>query len=559
VTNLNDSGPGSLRQAIADASSGTTITFAITGTITLTTGQLVINKDLTLSGPGAANLSISGNQLDPALASRVLSNAARLTISDLTIRGGNPFPLGSGGGILNAGTGVLTITDSVIAGNVAQEGAGVFNSPGGKLQVSNTTFSANTTQFVDVGADANGAGIYNAAPGGVVSIRNSTFFGNVTHDNGSGLYNAASATVTNSTFAQNQAGGTAAVYNTSAATLQLNNVTISTNNGKKGAIGLFAAGGSVSVANSIISGNTTSGNNALPDCGGALTSGGHNLIGFAEGCNLSVGVGDQLGSSQQPLVAQLGPLQDNGGPTFTMVPGAGSRAVDAGDPSAPGSGGSACEASDQRGAARPSFGATSPTCDIGAVELGGAGLLVSNNGPTLLGQATTLTASGLGAGFQYHWGFGDGTSADGNPATHTYTSAGVFLSTVTAVKGLTTHTATTQVVVNLSNPAPVLTSLSPAAIPANTPGLTLVVLGTNFVDSSIVYIGGSPRATTWIAPGQLNAAVLTSDLAAGGPTSLAITVINPAPGGGTSNSLPLAISSAQAPGNHKLFLALLRR
>ena len=54
VTNLNDSGPGSLRQAIADAAPSDIITFGVTGTITLTTGELLINKDLTLSGPGAA-------------------------------------------------------------------------------------------------------------------------------------------------------------------------------------------------------------------------------------------------------------------------------------------------------------------------------------------------------------------------------------------------------------------------------------------------------------------------------------------------------------------------
>jgi hypothetical protein len=52
VVNLDDSGPGSLRQAIADATPGDTIDFAVTGTITLTSGELVITNDLTISGPG---------------------------------------------------------------------------------------------------------------------------------------------------------------------------------------------------------------------------------------------------------------------------------------------------------------------------------------------------------------------------------------------------------------------------------------------------------------------------------------------------------------------------
>jgi hypothetical protein len=58
VTNTNDSGPGSLRQALVDANDGDTITFAVTGTIGLTSGELSVAKNITLSGPGAENLAI---------------------------------------------------------------------------------------------------------------------------------------------------------------------------------------------------------------------------------------------------------------------------------------------------------------------------------------------------------------------------------------------------------------------------------------------------------------------------------------------------------------------
>jgi hypothetical protein len=64
VMNINDSGAGSLREAVNSAVSGSTINFgsALMGqTITLTTGQIDITKDLTISGPGMANLTISGN------------------------------------------------------------------------------------------------------------------------------------------------------------------------------------------------------------------------------------------------------------------------------------------------------------------------------------------------------------------------------------------------------------------------------------------------------------------------------------------------------------------
>lgn len=62
VTNTNDNGPGSLRQALTTANDGDTINFAVTGTITLTSDGLPINKNITISGPGPDQLSVDGNQ-----------------------------------------------------------------------------------------------------------------------------------------------------------------------------------------------------------------------------------------------------------------------------------------------------------------------------------------------------------------------------------------------------------------------------------------------------------------------------------------------------------------
>lgn len=61
VTNTDDSGPGSLRQALADANDGDTINFAVAGTIGLTSGELLVDKSITISGPGAENLAVNGN------------------------------------------------------------------------------------------------------------------------------------------------------------------------------------------------------------------------------------------------------------------------------------------------------------------------------------------------------------------------------------------------------------------------------------------------------------------------------------------------------------------
>jgi hypothetical protein len=62
VTNTNDSDPGSLRQALAVAHDGDRITFAVTGAISLTSGGLGITKNVTISGPGANQLAVNGNQ-----------------------------------------------------------------------------------------------------------------------------------------------------------------------------------------------------------------------------------------------------------------------------------------------------------------------------------------------------------------------------------------------------------------------------------------------------------------------------------------------------------------
>src|SRR5512133_3800329 len=61
VTNTNDSGPGSLRQALVDANDGDTIEFAVTGTIGLTSDELLVDKNVTISGPGSENLAVDAN------------------------------------------------------------------------------------------------------------------------------------------------------------------------------------------------------------------------------------------------------------------------------------------------------------------------------------------------------------------------------------------------------------------------------------------------------------------------------------------------------------------
>ena len=139
VTNLADNGPGSLRQAILDANANVgydIIQFAsgVSGTITLTSGELDITDAVDLQGPGSGVVTVSGNN-----ASRVFSVSANATISGLTITGGNSD---YGGGIYNA-YGTLTVGNSTLTGNSAISGGGIYNAYG-MLTVDSSTLSGNS-------------------------------------------------------------------------------------------------------------------------------------------------------------------------------------------------------------------------------------------------------------------------------------------------------------------------------------------------------------------------------------------------------------------------------
>src|SRR5690349_9949242 len=134
VNSLADNGTGcsdsqcTLRDAIAFASTGATITFSVTGTIALAQGELLIDKDLTIAGSGAPQLRVDG-----ANGSREFEIAAGATvsISGLTMQNGTaPDPTAPfGGGIRNFGT--LTLTNTVVSHNgTTGEGGGIHNSGG---------------------------------------------------------------------------------------------------------------------------------------------------------------------------------------------------------------------------------------------------------------------------------------------------------------------------------------------------------------------------------------------------------------------------------------------
>jgi hypothetical protein len=379
VTNANDSGPGSLRQALVDANDGDTINFdvALKGqAITLTSTELVIDKSVTISGPGfdllsvratnqffrifhvmpghtvtidgltigpnsycdsgcgifndqatltVSNCAVHGNTARDRAAG--IANAGTLTISNSRVYGNTVLYTGDGPGILNSGT--LTINNSIISGNFAGKGytngGGIYSS--GMLDITNSTISSNSIT-------TNGGGVYNT---GVATITSTTISGNFAGGGypfpngpgfGGGICNSADAmlTITNSTVSGNAVlttdlgpgcgGGIA-----NSGPLQIANTTISDNSATNG--GGICNGSALEIENTILNAGPTGANIFN---GGTITSHGYNLS-SDDGGGYLTGPGDQINTD--PI---LGPLQDNGGPTFTHRPFPGSLAIDAGDP-----------------------------------------------------------------------------------------------------------------------------------------------------------------------------------------------------------------------------------
>ena len=146
VINTNDSGPGSLRQALALVNDGDTINFdsALNGQIiNLTSGELVINKNITIAGPGGDLLTVSRSSPNLFRIFHVMPGRA-VTIEGLTIQNGSAS---GGGGVLNDHA-TLTIDSCIVSGNFApdSQGAGLYNDGSGStahLTILNTTISGN--------------------------------------------------------------------------------------------------------------------------------------------------------------------------------------------------------------------------------------------------------------------------------------------------------------------------------------------------------------------------------------------------------------------------------
>ena len=276
VTTTADSGPGSLRQAIASAASGETVTFAVSGLITLTSGELAIDRDLTILGPGANNLVIQ-RSFAPGTPGFGIFNVASATviISGLTVSNGRDAV---GGGIYNQGN--LTLNDCVISGNFATGGGGgILNLY--IITISNCVIRGNSAVGETTG-DGFGGGFYNDGTATTINcaISNNSVTGRMGGGYGGGIYNDGTLTLTSSVIKDNSAAGgpdnggaIGGGINNGFGTVSLNDSTVSGNVARGGAGSDGGPGEGGGVANDFgtvtLDRSTVSGNFAVGGNGGS--------------------------------------------------------------------------------------------------------------------------------------------------------------------------------------------------------------------------------------------------------------------------------------------------
>jgi hypothetical protein len=354
VMNTNDSGPGSLRQAVLGINANNQdntinfdpIIFSTPQTIVLTSGHLEFTdnmvdytKTVTINGPGANLLTISANNQ-----SRVLTIGWR----DRVLLSGVKITKGKGGifvhgGYLGEDVETLVLKDSIISEN--SEG-GVR--PAGLVRIINSTIANNTAPHF-------GGGV-SFSSGGHVHLINSTVSGNTAGLGGGGIYSQ---------------GGDLYLTNS---TIAFNRVT-SVNGGGGGGIYLTDIlpyiHARMTMKNSIIASNQTTASYGKDLTGNGAISEGFNIIGSTSGNSIVFLPSDQFDINPQLDTA----LRTNGGIIPTHALGAGSPAIDRGDNcvlKTPANGGCFTPniTTDQRGITRPQDGNNdgTATVDIGSFE-----------------------------------------------------------------------------------------------------------------------------------------------------------------------------------------------
>lgn len=402
AANTDTSVDGSTAGAGADL-----IEFAagLTGTVALT-DQLTLDTEMTINGPGASVISISGNDITRIF--NIADGAGNIALRDLTLTNGLASAGESRGGAIFLDSGNNLLLERVVIANSSSTGAGgaiaklrgaidinesqlinnettLANAPGGALfsssgdvTITDSTISGNRT----VSDLSYGGGIY--IQGGNLSVTASTISNNTTSGNfadGAGIFSDTdltnqSSTIVNSTISGNTSSGRGGgVFNRDGLTV-IRHSTITNNTASGGQAG--ESGGGVGsygdaatrteVESTIISGNTGGDIDFAGGTTNSFLSLGFNLIGDGNGTGNFNIAGDNINVTDP----ELEPLADNGGPTLTHALMPSSPAVDTGNPTFDAS----TLPNDQRGA--PFLRVANGRIDIGSFESGDAPPTISD-------------------------------------------------------------------------------------------------------------------------------------------------------------------------------------
>ena len=294
VRNTADSGHGSLRDAItrADANSrANTITFGVSGTITLASSLPAVTGDLVVAGPGPGAITIDG---DHRVQVWSVAPAAKLWLGGVTIADGNAPTRKAVGGIENAGS--LIVSGVAFAGNTGQNaGAAIENL--GTAVISNSTLTRND-------ADVGGA-IFNAPSATLTMSRVTLARNNGLVGSGwsaGAIANSGTLSIANSSFRGNNAGdyGTGGIWNTRHATLQITNTRFAGNlqiYGDGGESAITNGGGSVTIDHSSFVGNASNWGDTIRSVGTISVSDSSFLGNFGTGVENDGGTLQVTGST----------------------------------------------------------------------------------------------------------------------------------------------------------------------------------------------------------------------------------------------------------------------
>jgi CSLREA domain-containing protein len=409
--------------------------YNVGGALTITGSTLSGNSATSLAGRGGA-LSIlsttqpsvisntqftNNNASGRAGAIALKTSAAAGTLSiDHSVVTGNTASGRGGAFFLYRNAGAITIDDTQITNNTTQNrGGGIFlYNAAANVTITDTTISGNTAPT----AAGNGAGVflYKALAGVTVTLERSTISGNTAARAAGGIFfykGAGTLAIVDSTIANNNSGTNGgAIFDRGpfggTALLRIEESTISGNTAGTAGGNLSVTAVPTTIENTIIANGTAP---ASPDAatGATNVTMNYSLLENTSGATFG-GAGNITG-----VDPNLGPLQDNGGPTFTVRPNGGSPVLDAGDPSF-----TPPPSTDQRGLARVYNG----RIDIGALEQGAQSTISFGTSGTTVSEgagsaAVTVTRSSGEGAASVNYSTSNGSAEAG--ADYTATSATV--------------------------------------------------------------------------------------------------------------------------------------